>query len=217
MHRRKALSLLEVLVTGVVLMISLPPLLEAALTVGRMDDARERRGQATDLSQLVLERIHHRLYDGDSRGYGLNDDLASRRRAYMARPPGWQRFYATLAEGTRPVFESGRPRSQHLAPFFAQAGRPGPGLTDTTHPELAAQLARFELQVDVFAHLDGSAPTDRELALKQPEEPKVDLARATVIVRWKDPAGQDRVQSISTRFTRQLHETDALSSTRGGP
>lgn len=232
MRRRAALTLVEVVLASLILLIAVPTFVQTALTISRVDEARESRAMAMGLAQSAVERLRFEAYNGDSRGYRLTDDSPARAAQYTTAS-SWLRYAGPLdaAEdwivpsparpgGTQSLvmtrfFEEHQPVSGYTWP--ASGPRPGvfaPGFGPDTFPELSREVESHRVMVEATAYPAG---TDVELAAKDPREGKVDLVDVRVILRWTDTRGRAQEQVLSTRVGRRHHELDPTFTTSGGP
>jgi hypothetical protein len=219
------LTLTEALVAGVIVAVTLPALIQAWMTIARMDAAQAHRAMGTALGQLVLEQMHYRLYNGDSRGgLKLNDSIPTKKAAYGRSPPAYLSVFFGLQDTTgSPAILSAssaqfnETQSSYLTAFLNCSGAGGSfpcPITETTNPALADALASFRIQASVMPHLDHE-PTDLALATKLPTQPKVDLARVQARISWKDSNQIEHERQLVTRFVRPFHEQDLLLSYTG--
>jgi hypothetical protein len=221
MTQRRGLSLIEALVTGLVIAATLPLLLQSGSTIVRMDKARQQRAQAANLARVALEGVHYDLYNGSSQGYEPADSAELRRAKYISESYlSPLRALSEVESGV--VAGSARRVSRSFSRIFNRrepwsAGDPGvqAGIEERERPALAAELRDFRVSVEVIPHLDEPGTAGDVLARKEAEDPKVDLARLKVIVRWMGPQGGQQSRVFETRVTRPVTELDPTLSRAG--
>lgn len=211
----RALSLVEMMVAMMVVMVALPPLIDAAMSMARWDRTRDLRSHATHFGQLALERAHHRLYDGDPRSFKLGAAIPKRLDAYAARPPAWQQDLA-FPEGAvvdAPSRTGGASVTGPFGELYRRDGAPAGGLSEATHPELVLDVASYRVE-QTITPLDGA--TLPALAAKGADDPRPDLVQVDTVVRWTDFRGGAREQRARTWRTRAVWEPDPRLSLTGG-
>jgi hypothetical protein len=227
----RSLTIIEVVVASAVLIVALPTLLDSWLAVVRADRSIQGSIHTTHVGQIIMEHIRYHLYNDDDRGYGLNESKQGSITAYSATPPSYFTVFSSLAEGERLVVTNGQDpssQSRYLAEFFGQDNKSSDsgqglqilwrGINRQTNPQLAEELQSHGTRVSIMHYLDDSDsawPDGYSLADKRAEEPKVDLARINVTVHWQDARGQTRIDSLTTRVTRDLFEQDPTDSSKG--
>jgi hypothetical protein len=230
--RVRALTLIEVLVASLILLIAIPPLIDTATTIARMDRAREGRSHATNLEQMAIEHLRHRLYQEDDRGYRLGDDDSTRRSRYSTSPPSWLATLHKLSDADSWIVDlPSRSADAQSVPFTRFFGRDNPvklypwsgsdtrdnvvyqGLTSVTNPELSREIESYRLAVSVKDYPVGADPS---LRTKEPASPKVDLVDVGLTIRWRDLRGQETSQIVTTRMIRTIGEPDPTLSSNGG-
>lgn len=218
---RRGLTLIEALVTGLVIAATLPLLLQSGSTIVRMDKSRQQRAQAANLARVVLEGIHYDLYNGSSVGYVPADPQDLRTAKYVSET--YLESLRALGEPESGVTDgSSRRISRSFARIFNRRD-PGPGgdagtqagIDERERPLLAAELREFRVSVEVRPHLDTPSASADPLAIKEPEDPKVDLAYLDVIVSWAGPDGGRHARQFETRATRPVSELDPTLSAVG--
>jgi hypothetical protein len=212
---KRALSLVEMMVAMMVLMVALPPLIDAAMSMARWDRTRDLRSHATHFGQLALERTHYQLYDDETRSWTLDDPVATRVTKYSTIPPTWMQplAYPAGAVVNAPAKAGANPAPAFGA-IYQREGGPATGLTETTHPELVADVASYRVQLTVTP-IDAS--TLPAFPNKNEDDPRPDLAQVEVLVRWTDFRGGTREQRVRSWRTRPVWEPDPRLVRTTGP
>lgn len=203
MMSKRGLSLVEMMVAMLVLMVALPPIIDAAVSMARWDKTRDLRSHATHFGQVALERTHYQLYDGDTRAWTLDTSIDERRTAYSTTPPAWMQ---PLAYPPGAVVNAPSKVGASPAPAFAQ-------FTESTHPALVTDVATYRVELTVTP-IDGAALP--ALSNKNEDDPRPDLAQIDAIVRWTDYRGGAREQRVRTWRTRPVWEPDPRLIRTGG-
>lgn len=201
---KRALGLVEMMVAMMVLMVALPPIIDAAVSMARWDRTRDLRSHATHFGQLALERTHHQLYDGDTRSWTLADTADARRTAYATIPPAWMQ---PLAYPAGAVVNAPAKTGASPAPPFAQ-------FTEATHPGLVADVPSYRVQLTVTPIDASTLPAFPD---KNEDDPRPDLAQVEVVVRWTDFRGGAREQRVRSWRTRPVWEPDPRLVRTTGP
>jgi hypothetical protein len=180
--RSRGFTVMEMVLAGAIVLISLPPLVGALTTVWRMERSQTSDSHATNVAHVVLETMHHQMYNGwraqpadpasrtDTRGHRLNDG-EQKKRELLARKT-YLDFFTAMKQDPKPVLSS----RFCDAPAFAP---------------LARELGTMTLGVDVTPVAGTSG---------------VDMATVALTLRWSETDGRNASREFGTRLTRYLHD-----------
>jgi type II secretory pathway pseudopilin PulG len=213
---KRAFSLLEVLVAGVVLTAALLPIVANLHQLFRGFQRTQEATHATFLAQAVIEGLRHRLYDGDTRFFGgadasdprpgpLNVDQAELDRRVCQR--GYEKFFLSLVEEGAPVVLRHAPgTSRYFLDFQSVEGKLT-GLSAETNPRLCRELESYRITVEVRVSVPASAlDSDGDGHLE------VDMAEVGATVSWTAADGAPQTRTFWTVLTRHQY-----SPWPGGP
>ena len=196
--RRRGTSLLETIIAIVVLSVVLIPIANTFSTLRSGFTKVSRNAVAIGLARAVLDHIHYKLYDDDTR---FADVLASDAEKVLAVQNGEAKtFFSNLAETEKSVTceDIGA-----LSPYFNRINdltKSGAfGITPENDIDLYNQLKTYRCSVDVYF----STPTDLlDSDVDGQSEP--DMAEIKVTLSW-DEGDQRRSLELWSVFTKRQY------------
>lgn len=212
-HRgRRAFSLVEVLVAGIILTAALIPIITNFQTLFRGYKKTHQATHAMSIAQCVLETIRHRFYDWDTRFFLLNDRLDERQQklgrkeyegVFKKVVLDFEEFRssATGPLGFRVTQVAGQADTlKYFKEFFNFKDGGAKGITETTNPVLFRQLSTYRATVRVVPG------TPRSFLDSEPNgSPEIDMCEVQVEVAWLDVADKRQSLSLSNVLTRRQY------------
>lgn len=205
---RRAFSLLETLIAGMILTTALIPIISNFQTLFRQYKKTHQATHALNIAQCILESVRYRLYNGDSRFFKLNDTTKERVKQLLPPARKYEEFFLALEDGVQVATgERGvritqvepRSSSKYFQEFMRVKGE-SQGITDRFNPVLFRQLDSYRAIVRV------SFGAPKSLMDSEPNgSPEIDMCELEVMISFRDAGGVEQSQSLFTVVTRRQY------------